>query len=263
MIQDFRFALRQLRKSPGFTVTAVLTLAFAIGLNTAAFSLVYGLLFRPLFTRDPAEVVNVFTADRSARPHYRSFSHAEYRLLHEASDTFADVAASLPEFAVIGADTAARSTPVAYISENYFALLGVAPAAGRFFSAEECRPGAGLALAVVSHALWQRLGGRSDFVGTSLRIDGRSCIVVGIVGPGFRGLNALGAPELWLPLGAASAVVPTSWAHPCASTAVRASSSASSDPASAVSTRSAPPSSGSRSAPPRRISRHRALLRFG
>ncbi|MFT3828535.1 MAG: ADOP family duplicated permease [Opitutaceae bacterium] len=205
MIQNLRYALRQFRQSPGFTAVAVLTLALAIGLNTAAFSLVHGLLFRPLFTRAPAEVVNLFTADRSAHPQYRSFSHAEYRLLREDSDTFAEVAASLPELAVVGADSAAQNSPITYISEDYFALLGVAPAAGRFFSAEECRPGAGLALAVASHALWQRLGGRSDFVGTSLRVDGRSCIVVGIVGPGFRGLNALGAPELWLPLGAASA----------------------------------------------------------
>src|SRR5215469_1561213 len=101
MIQDFRFALRQLLKTPGFTIVAVLTLAMAIGVNSASFALINGVVLKPVVPVRPNEVVNVFTARQNASHDYRQFSYNEYRELRENSrDIFADVAAL--EFAVAG-----------------------------------------------------------------------------------------------------------------------------------------------------------------
>src|SRR5215470_1329372 len=101
MIQDFRFALRQLLKTPGFTSVAVLTLAFAIGVNSAIFALIHGVVLKPVVPVRPNEVVNVFTARQNASHDYRQFSYNEYRELREnGGDVFADVAAL--EFAVVG-----------------------------------------------------------------------------------------------------------------------------------------------------------------
>src|SRR5204862_1659955 len=101
MMQDFRFALRQLLKTPGFTSVAVLTLALAIGVNSAIFALINGVLLKPVVPVRPAEVVNVFTARQNASHDYRMFSHNEYRQLREnGGELFVDVA--VVELAVDG-----------------------------------------------------------------------------------------------------------------------------------------------------------------
>src|SRR4029453_2090986 len=163
-MNDLKFALRELRKSPGFTFVAVLTLALGIGVNSAFFALVNGLLLCSPIPVRPEEVVNVFTARQNASHDYRRFSHMEYRELREnRGNVFADVAALEWELAGIG----------------------------RFYNAEECRPNANLPVVVASYALWKRMGGRQDFVGSKLRINGRSYSVIGITPDGFSGPHAL------------------------------------------------------------------------
>ncbi|MGI8437119.1 MAG: ABC transporter permease, partial [Chthoniobacterales bacterium] len=94
MIQDFRFAFRQLLKAPGFTAIAVLTLALAIGVNSAIFAIINGAVLRPMVPLRPAEVVDLFTARAGVNRDYRPFSHAEYRELREhGGEIFSDVAA--------------------------------------------------------------------------------------------------------------------------------------------------------------------------
>src|SRR6476469_9468052 len=93
MIQNFKFALLQRLKAPGFTAVAVLTLALAIGVNSAVFALINGVVLRPMVRVRPAEVVNVFTARQNANRDYRQFSHAEYQVLRESTDVFVDAAA--------------------------------------------------------------------------------------------------------------------------------------------------------------------------
>jgi putative ABC transport system permease protein len=94
MMQDFRFALRQLLKTPGFTTVPVLTLALAIGVNSAIFALINGVVLKPLVPVRPAEVMNVFTAAQNASHYYRQFSYNEYRELREnGGNVFGDVAA--------------------------------------------------------------------------------------------------------------------------------------------------------------------------
>src|SRR5215469_3879017 len=202
MMQDFRFAVRQLLKTPGFTSVAVLTLALAIGVNSAIFALINGVLLKPVVRVRPAEVVNVFTARQNASHDYRQFSYNEYRALREnGGDVFVDVAAL--EFAVagIGRDHEMRRSFAFLTSENYFPMMGVQAFRGRFYNAEESKPNANMAVVVSSYGFWKRNGGRDDFVGSTLQINGQPYTVIGIAPDGFSGANALIAPDIWLPLG--------------------------------------------------------------
>src|SRR5213080_939526 len=202
MIQDFKFALRQLRKAPGFTAVAVLTLSLAIGVNSAIFALINSVVLRPMVPLRPQEVVNVFNCRQNANHDYRQFSYNEYRGLREnGKEVFVDVAAL--EFAVagIGRDHEMRRSFAFLTSENYFSLMGVQPFRGRFYNAEECKPNANIAVVVASYGFWKRQGGRSDFVGSALQINGQPYTVIGIAPDGFSGASALIAPDIWVPLG--------------------------------------------------------------
>ena len=137
MIQDFKFAFRQLLKSPGFTAVAVLTLALAIGVNSAIFALINGVVLHPVVPERPNEVVNVFSARQNASHDYRQFSYSEYRELREnGGDVFADIAAL--EFAVagIGRDHEIRRSFAFLTSENYFSLMGAKPYRGHALRTE-------------------------------------------------------------------------------------------------------------------------------
>src|SRR5881397_3227095 len=202
MMQDFKFAFRQLIKAPGFTAVAALTLALAIGVNSAIFALINGVVLRPMVPVRPQEAVNVFNCRQNASHDYRQFSYNEYRQLRENSgDLFVDLAAL--EFAVagIGRDHEMRRSFAFITSENYFPLMGVRPARGRFYNAEECKSNANIPVVVASYGFWKRQGARSDFVGSRLQINGQPYTVIGISPEGFCGASALIAPDIWLPLG--------------------------------------------------------------
>src|SRR5947208_11445209 len=201
-MNDLKFSLRQLRKSPGFTALAVVTLALGIGVNSAIFALINGVVLHPTIPLRPEEVVNVFTVRQNATHDYRQFSHVEYRELREnGRDVFADVAASGFAVAGIGRDHNMRRSFAFLTSENFFSLMGVQPVRGRFYTAEECRPNANVSVVVASYAFWKRMGGRNDFVGSNLQINGQPYTVIGITPDGFSGVSALVAPDIWLPLG--------------------------------------------------------------
>ena len=205
MIQDFKFAFRQLLKSPGFTAVAVLTLALAIGVNSAIFALINGVVLHPVVPERPNEVVNVFSARQNANHDYRQFSYNEYRELREnGGEVLADVAAL--EFAVagIGRDHEMRRSFAFLTSENYFSLMGSKPYRGRFYSGEECKPNANIAVVVTSYGFWKRMGSHADFVGSTLQINGQPYTVIGIAADGFSGANALIAPDIWAPIGVRS-----------------------------------------------------------
>src|SRR6266581_3465378 len=202
MIQDFKFALRQLLKSPGFTAVAVLTLALAIGVNSAIFALINGVVLRPMVPVRPNEVVNVFNCRQNANHDYRQFSYNEFRDMRENNgEVFLDIASL--EFAVAGirGDHEMRRSFAFLTSENYFAMMGVQPFRGRFYSAEECRPNANIPVVVASYGFWKRQGGRADFVGSTLQINRQPYTVIGISPEGFCGASALIAPDVWMPLG--------------------------------------------------------------
>src|SRR5947199_1165341 len=205
MIQDFRFAFRQLVKTPGFTIIAVLTLALALGVNSAVFALINGVVLRPMAPVRPKEVVNVFTARQNASHDYRQFTYNEYRELRDnGRDVFSDVA--VVEFAVagIGRDHEMRRSFAFLTSENYFSLVGTQPYRGRFYNTDECKPNANNSVVVASYGFWKRMGGRSDFVGSTLQVNGQPYTVIGIAADGFSGTNILIAPDIWMPIGVRS-----------------------------------------------------------
>ena len=198
MLSDLRFALRQLGKSPGFTVVAIVTLAVAIGVNSAIFSIVNGVMLRRVV---PPPVVNVFTARKDANRDYRPFSYPEFAALRPASPVFEDVAAVAFTLAGVGQDRDMRRSFIFFGSENLLPMLGARPAAGRFFDAAEARPNANIPVAVASYPFWQRMGGRPEFIGSTIKVNGRAFTVVGVTPRGFTGINAVISPDLWLPLG--------------------------------------------------------------
>ena len=202
MIQDFRFALRQLLKAPGFTAVAVLTLALAIGVNSAIFALINGVVLHSPIPLRPKEIVNVFTARQNASHDYRQFSYNEYReLRYNGGDVFVDLAAI--EFAVagIGRDHEMKRSFAFLTSENYFSMMGAQPFRGRFYNASECKPNANIAVVVASYGFWKRNGGRADFVGSTLQVNGQPYTVIGITPDRFSGASVLVAPDIWVPLG--------------------------------------------------------------
>ncbi len=208
MFSDFKLAFRILGKQPGFTAVAVLTLALAIGANTTIYSVVNGFLFRPVVSEEAGAYVGVHLARRDAARQFRPFSHAEFTLLHEANEVFSDVAAL--SFSQVGLtdESGLRRAFAFLVSDNYFALGGAKPVAGRFFDPAETRPNAARHVVIASYHLWQRQGGRADFIGSTLRLNGQPYTVIGVTPEGFSGVTAILAPELWLPLGVFAEILP-------------------------------------------------------
>jgi predicted permease len=201
IIQDVRFGLRMIRKTPGFTVVAVLVLTLAIGGTTAMFSIINAALFRPPAVKNPAELVRVYSKEKKSTAAYRDWSYPNYLDLRQQNTVFSDLAAfTLAAVGVNEGDLTRRSF-AALATANYFAMFGVPMAAGRGFLPEEEKPGSGIPAVVVSTELWRRTGSDPALVGKTLRINSRTFQVVGIAPEHFAGTTALFSFDLWLPLG--------------------------------------------------------------
>jgi predicted permease len=205
MLQDFRHSLRLLRKTPGFTAIAVLVLALGIGANTAVFSLVDTLILRPRPGRIDA-LVAVFNRDRVKQSEYTDFSYPADVDLRNRSGVFDSLMAH--SFTTIGIRDGelTRQAFATIVSSNYFDTLGVTLAAGRGFTAEEERPGAGAPVAIASDAVWRRRDFDPAFLGSTVRINGADFTVVGVTPKGFAGSFAFVSPQWWLPIGAYDAI---------------------------------------------------------
>ncbi len=198
LILDLRFGLRMLAKTPGFTSVAVFVLALGIGANSAMFTLVDALLYRPL-AGHADELIGVYSHDRNKPDSYRDFSYPNFADIRAAADTFDGLMAHT--FAMVGVQTGdtTRQSFAEVVSSNYFDTLGVSLVAGRPFSAQEESPGAHIPVAIVG-------AGHSAQLGDHLHINAIDFTVVGIVPPG-TGTMAIVAPEMWLPLGMFDLVV--------------------------------------------------------
>jgi predicted permease len=201
MIQDFKFAVRQLWKAPGFTLAAVIVLALGIGANTAVFSLVNTMFFAPPSYARPQEVVQVFSQDKKNPKTFRGFSYPTYRDIREQNSVFTETMAYNLAMVGLGQKGDTRRAFAATVSSNYFSVLGVPPSQGRAFSAEEETPGQGAPVAVVSYNYWAKHSLDPALLGSQLLINGHPFTIVGIAPKGFTGLMQVIAPEVWLPLG--------------------------------------------------------------
>src|SRR6476620_9050738 len=156
MIQDLKFAVRQLVKAPGFTISAVIVVALGIGANTAVFSLVHTMFFAPPGYAKPAELVQVFSQDKKNPKTYCVFSYPTYRDIRDQNTVFTDVMAYNLAMIGVGQKGDTRRTFGAMVSSNYFSVLEVPLARGRAFLPEEETPGRNTPVAIVSYAYWQK-----------------------------------------------------------------------------------------------------------
>lgn len=195
-----RVALRRLAGTPGFTALTVSTLALAVGANVAIFSLVNALFLRPLPVAEPERLAGVYQS-RDGQGFF-PVSLPDARDVERWSEVFGGVAAHYPTAPLslrVGRE-GQEEVNGSVVSADYFELLGVEPARGRFFRPEEGTTPGAHPVAVISHRLWQgRLGGRADVVGTVLEVNGVGLTVVGVAPPGFGGVLRGQPSHLWLP----------------------------------------------------------------
>ena len=200
VLQDLRFGLRTLAKTPGFTAIAILVLAVGIGVNSAMFSLVNALLIKPL-AGDADALVGLYSHDRTKpASSYRAFSYDNYVDIRRGNDVFESLMAHTFSMVGVPQGDGMRQIFIEVVSSNYFEALGVPLNAGRAFTADEERPAARIPVAIVRHD-------RRDLLGQTIKINSIDFTVVGVAPRNFTGTMALITPEMWLPLGMYDVVV--------------------------------------------------------
>ena len=206
-VQDTRYALRWLLRSPGFAIVAILSLGVGIGCNTAIFAVVDALLLRPLPVREPSRLVDLYTSGADGDT-YSTNSLPDILDYREQKDVFAGVAGYSPMFAGVSRGDRARLVLGEVVTGNYFTTLGVSARLGRTLLAEDDAPDAPRTV-VLSNRYWQReFGGEPSAVGRTLRIRGQEFTVVGVLDDTFTGMVPMLAPEIWVPVRFAEEVEP-------------------------------------------------------
>jgi macrolide transport system ATP-binding/permease protein len=191
LIRDLRFGLRQLRKTPGFTLLVVLTIGLGIGANTAVFSVINGFL-RPLPVTSPEQIVVIAANTKGDETGFRyRFSYPVLGALRQQTDIFSDVFAFTTELAGITIEGKTTQFLFSPVTGNCFPALGLMPAAGSLFRRGEGESANSELTLVLGYAYWQkRFGGRADAVGRLVRLDGKTARIIGVAPQGFHGLYA-------------------------------------------------------------------------
>jgi predicted permease len=206
LLQDLKFGLRMMRRSPGFTAVAVLVLMLGIGGTAAMFGIINTLVWRPIAAREPARLVRVYSKDKKPTGEYRTFSYPNFAEVREKNSAFTDVAAFGVSMVGVNEGDLIRKTFTFLISANYFDTFGVRLPKGRAFLPQEEKPGSAIPVVIVSHNYWRKAGSDPDLVGKTIRLNSRAFTVVGIAPETFTGTSAMFSPEFWLPLGMYEAV---------------------------------------------------------
>jgi len=208
LAQDLRYGIRILRKSPGFTAVAMLSLALGIGANTAIFSVLHAVSLRLLPVERPRELVEFHRGDPGQEKPGGGFSYPLFEGFRDGNRTLAGVAAvSLTSLRATAANGSAAGEG-AYASENFFSLLGVRPALGRTFQESD----ATIPVAVISHGFWQRVyGGDPAVVGKTLTLEDKPFTIVGVSAAGFTGVQPGRLVDFVVPMTAEPILRPSSW----------------------------------------------------
>jgi putative ABC transport system permease protein len=203
-LQDIRYAFRGLRKSPGFAIVAVITLALGIGANTAIFTVVNAVFFHPISVEEPGRLVQIFTSDQrrvgigigtNLPVSYPNVEDIQRRAQSLSSVT---IFAGAPVSMTINGEPDQYFAQLA--SANYFDVLGVQAAKGRTFLPQEGQLGAGPVI-VLSHGLWQRkFGGNSGVIGQNVLLNGQGFTIIGVAPEHFQGTVVIGGPDMWIPM---------------------------------------------------------------
>jgi predicted permease len=200
LLQDIQFGLRTLRKNPGFTVVAILTLALGIGANTAIFSLVDSFLLRPLPVKDPQQIFTLAYQLKGGQV-INNFSVPDYRdIRDQTGNVFSGLITYQIDLDGLSVNGKADRIVLTYVGGNFFSTLGIKPAIGRFILPSEEETTA--PVLVLGHSYWMtRFGGDAGIIGTKVSINGHPMTVVGVAPEGFHGLFPLGEIQGYLPMG--------------------------------------------------------------
>src|ERR1043166_2644418 len=194
---DIRFALRQLRKSPSFSITAVFALALGMCASLAIFAFVDAALLRPLPYPQPDRLVGVY--ERVQMFERSNLSYLDYLDWKRMNSAFSSLAAYQNAGATLATASGAERVPGARVSDDFFATLGAAPVMGRGFHPGEDQPSAQKTV-ILSYSAWQtRFGGRPDILGQALVLNGDPHVVIGVLPKEFT-FAPVGDAELWTPL---------------------------------------------------------------
>ena len=201
--QDVKYALRFLRRSPVFTIVAVLSLGLGIGANSAVFTLINAVIVRTLPVHEPDRLVLLEPA-RGTDNRQQVFPHPYFRAL-DSANTVLDGMFAVSREASVSIDQGNGAEPLpnaaALVSGKYFSTLGIRPAMGRLLGPQDDVTRKGHPVVVVSHELWRRsFGGRDDIVGRSIRVNGVPMTIVGVAPEGFHGVQVGEKTDLYLPL---------------------------------------------------------------
>jgi len=201
MSGTLRFALRRLRRTPGFTTAAALCLALGIGANTAIFSVVNAVLLRPLPFAEPERLVGVWEANASRNSPRNTVSPANYLDWRSQNTVFEDIAAVYSTTGSLTGTGEPEEIAVQGATAGLFPVLGLRPVLGRVFTASEDIPD-GPRVAVLSHELWRRrYGADPAVVGGTIQLDGSAYTVTGVMPPGTRTVGRDDRPDIWVPMG--------------------------------------------------------------
>jgi len=197
LIQDFKYALRQLLKSPTFGTTALLTVALGVGANVAVFGVLNALLLRKLDVPQPAGLYNVVHAEQG----YDNQSYPDYLDFKNRNTTFSDMAAYRLEQAGVSTSSATYSCWYYKVSGNYFDMLGVQPAYGRVFHANDEHGPNSAPYIILSHDFWRsRFDSDRRTVGSTVDINKHPFTVIGVAPSGFHGTDLFIWPDFWIPI---------------------------------------------------------------
>jgi putative ABC transport system permease protein len=199
LITDVRYALRWLRRSPGFTAVAILSLAIGIGFNTALFTLVDAVVFRPLPVAQPDRLAEIYTTSPDGDM-YATSSYPDYLDFKAQSHVFSDIIGYSPILAAVSAGDRSRMALGEVVTGNYFPVLGLRARLGRTLTQEDDRPGAARAV-LLSYALWVRdYGSNPGIVGQTIRIHNQPYTVVGVAEKSYTGMVPMLSAALWIPM---------------------------------------------------------------
>ena len=209
-LSDLRYALRQLRRSPGFMAVTVLTLAMGIGATSAVFSLFYQVLLRSIPVKQPEQIYKVgkeneCCVDNGLQNDWRIFSFDQYKYLRDNTAGIHGMAAVQAGSTNVSArapgESGAIPVQVRFVSGNYFDVLGVSAYAGRLLRPDDDRKGAA-PVAVLSYSMWQtKFHGAANLIGSTVVFSGQPATVVGITARNFFGeRNTQNPPGIWMTL---------------------------------------------------------------
>jgi predicted permease len=215
LLQDLHYGLRQLRRNPGFTAVAIITLALGIGANTAIFSVINAVMLRMLPVQNPEQLVQIgFQGKHSGQSFIgESFSYPLFNKLREHNQPFTDISAfdywdSL-EAHPASSGSVGESVKGQLVSINFFSLLGVDPVIGRTFAPDEDSGASAHPVAVISSALWARMFARSPAVmGKKLMVEGTPFTIIGVAPAHFSGVSPGRVDDFWVPVSMQPQVLP-------------------------------------------------------